>query len=163
MTHPFRRAACLVVLAAVPVIARPSACPARAGNLDRPSVAMSTTYPAADAAKLKAALDLPECKFLDGRYVNAATTLRYGGDAAALSKQLDALTRCHGLAVHLTFDRPSAARAGVATIDVDEPGCAWTISHIGPSGDITVRINLGSDKVKLEELNLPPLGNVAKP
>jgi hypothetical protein len=124
---------------------------------------MSTSYPAADAAKLKAALDLPECKFLDGRYVNAATTLRYGGDAAALSKQLDALTKCPGLRVYLTFYRPPAPGAGVATIDVDDPGCAWTISHIGPSGDFTVRVNLGSDKVKVEDLNLPPLANVAKP
>jgi hypothetical protein len=155
MPHPFRRAACLVILAAVPLVVRPSACPARAGNLDHPSVAMSPDYPAADAAKLRAALDLPECKFLDGRYINAATTLRYGGDAAAVSKQIDALARCPGLSVHLTFSRPPATGPGVVSMDVDEPGCAWTISHIGPSGDFTVRVNLGSDKVKVEELNLP--------
>ena len=58
---------------------------ALAGGLSHPGVAMPTNLPPAFHTNLTAALTDAKVKFLGGNFVNAFTSLRYGGETRALT------------------------------------------------------------------------------
>jgi hypothetical protein len=104
-------------------------------------------YSEADYKALKAVLERSDCKFLGGAELNAASSLRYGGDTTALNRFIAALSLCPRLTVHVNFYRPRT------------PGveCDWMVTQMAPSSELVVRVNLASENVNIEKLNLPPV------
>ena len=88
-------------------------------------------------------LDAPEAKFLGGQFINAVTTLRYGGDTGALNQFLAGLAECSEARIRVQFVR-----------DLDS---AWRLQHNGWSDgrEFLVQIGLGSDRIHLEEIQWP--------
>jgi hypothetical protein len=104
-------------------------------------------YSEANYKALKAVLDRNDCKFLGGGELNAASSLRYGGDTTALNKFIAALSLCPKVIVHVKFYHPRT------------PGveCDWAVTQMAPSSELVVRVNLASEKVDMEKLYLPPV------
>ncbi len=74
-----------------------------AGNLDAPSL----SFPA-NSKSQKAVMEVisdKQFRFLRGRFVNAFSTLLYGGDADSLNTFLSKLARCPGAKVTVAFDK----------------------------------------------------------
>lgn len=120
---------------------------AMAGDLKRPSLAFPENTPAALRTQLLAALEAEECKFMDGHFINANTTLRYGGSTESLNRLLARLSECEGIQINVTF--------------TNEPGgAAWTITHNGwaDADQIGVQVNLGATTLKLEQLGITVRG-----
>lgn len=88
-------------------------------------------------------LEAPEAGFLGGQFVNAVTTLRYGGDTGALNRFLAGLSECPEARIRVQFVR-----------DLDS---AWRLQHDGWSHgrEFLVQVALGSDRIHLEEIQLP--------
>ena len=124
-----------------------STLPAAMGILETPSLAMPRDYPKADYEKIKAVLERKDCKFLGGMWLNAATSLRYGGDTTSLNLFIEALSLCPNLKVHVLFYRPTGGNVGGD----------WMVTQYGAVNQVEVRINLASDKIKIENLALPPV------
>ena len=61
---------------------------ALAGDLDHPSLALPANAPAELHSRLIRILDDKDAKFLRGHFVNAHTTLEYGGSTDALNQML---------------------------------------------------------------------------
>lgn len=116
-----------------------------AGTLNRPSVALPESMEPGWRAQLMKVLEAPAAEFLGGQYINAVTTLRYGGDTGALNRFLAGLTECPEARIRVQFVR-----------DLDS---AWRLQHNGWSDgrEFLVQILLGSDRIHLEELQLPIL------
>ncbi len=104
-------------------------------------------YSEADYKALQAVLERSDCKFLGGAELNAASSLRYGGDNTALNKFIAALSLCPKVVVRVNFYRPGSGAAD----------CDWMVTQMAPSNELVVRINLGSEKVAVEKLYLPPV------
>ena len=121
-----------------------------AGDLDRPSLAFPTETPKALQSQILVALNAREAAFLRGRFINADTTLAYGGDTDALSVMLAQLAGCEGIRVKVSFVRVPG-------------GESWTIRHNAwaDATHIAVRVNVAAEKVDLLKLDLPAVG--AKP
>jgi hypothetical protein len=131
----------------VAVIAVYSPAFAAQGKLDAPALSMAKDYPEADYQKIKNVLERKDCTFLGGDWLNAHTSLRYGGDTIALNKFIERLSLCPNLKVHVNFFRPSSG--GVE--------CDWMVTQHAPSNKLVVRINLASEQIKIEDLHLPPV------
>jgi hypothetical protein len=117
------------------------------GTLDAPSLGTSKNFSEATYQKVKVVLERKDCKYLGGGWLNANTSLRYGGDTTALNKFVEALSLCPDVKVHVNFFRPSPG--GVE--------CDWMVTHDAHTNELVVRINLASEKVKMEDLYLPPV------
>ena len=120
-----------------------------AGDLDRPSLAFPTATPKALQSQILAALNVREAGFLRGRFINADTTLAYGGDTGALSAMLAQLAACEGMRVRVSFVRVPG-------------GESWTIQHNAwaDATQIAIRVNVVAEKIDLLKLELPALGGV---
>jgi hypothetical protein len=80
-----------------------------------------------------------------------ATTLVYGGDAAALNALLAQLHRIPGLKLRVTFSPDLAKESGSG----HPTGAFWVVySHTAPD-TLTVRINLAAEEMKDLALDLP--------
>lgn len=115
------------------------------GELKEPGVAHAQGYPQVAQEQVRAALTRPDCKFLGGRFLNSHTSLLYAGDTKALNQFLDALAKCPGVTLHVSF---------VADPIPGEP-CDWHVSHMAHENRFHVRVNLKSARVKLADLHLP--------
>ena len=71
-------------------------------------------YSEADYKALKAVLERSDCKFLGGAELNAASSLRYGGDTTALNRFIAALSLCPRLTVQSPGARSSRTPASAA-------------------------------------------------
>jgi hypothetical protein len=118
---------------------------ALAGTLDRPSIAFPQSIDPRWRDSVTEALATEGAQFLDGRFINAATTLRYGGSTDALSRFLERLARCSGLRLRIRFDRALDAK--------------WTVHHNawGDSMALEVRINPDPAAINLHDLVLPEI------
>lgn len=112
------------------------------GRLDSADVAYAESYPAEARIKVRSALQREGCKFLGGSFINSVSRLQYAGNAASLSRQLDDLTKCPEVKVSVQF-RKLAEK------------CDWIIVHDADDNRFTVQINLNSDQIDLEKLDLP--------
>jgi hypothetical protein len=118
---------------------------ALAGTLDRPSIAFPQSIDPHWRDSVTEALATEGAQFLDGRFINATTTLRYGGSTDALSRFLDRLARCSGLRLRIRFDRALDAN--------------WTVNH-NAWGDplaLEVRIHPDPAHINLPDLVLPEI------
>jgi hypothetical protein len=131
-------------LAAAAVLALTLAAPALAayGELDSPSVALPSEYPAAAREQVLKALKRPDCKFVDGHWLNSFTSLRYGGPTRALNLFMDDLAQCPGATVHVSLTHLG-------------DGVAWRVSHQAWDNRFHIEVNLDSKQMKVEDLYLP--------
>lgn len=132
----------LIALLAMLVGAAPSAL-ALAGKLDRPSIAFPQSVDAGWREGVTQALETEGARFLDGRFINAATTLRYGGSTDALSRFLDRLARCNGLKLRIRFD---------SSLDA-----VWTVQHNAWIDSTAFEVRISPDSIQLAELLLPEI------
>ncbi len=115
------------------------------GELKEPGVAHAAGYPEAAQKQVREALTRPDCKFLKGHFLNSHTSLLYAGETKALNLFLDALAKCPGITLHVSF---------VADPIPGEP-CDWVVSHAAHQNSFHVRVNLKSERIKLPDLYLP--------
>jgi hypothetical protein len=113
-----------------------------AGELNQPSIAMPAETSPALTQQILAALKDPECKFLDGHFVNATTTLNYVGSTASLNRLITNLTECDGIEVVVTF------------VKGEPSGPSWSINHSGWGGakSFGIQINLAASALDLGQL-----------
>lgn len=116
------------------------------GELKEPGVAHAAGHPEAAQKQVRAALTRADCKFLGGRFLNSHTSLLYAGDTKALNQFLDALAKCPGVALHVSF---------VATDPIPGEPCDWHVGHDAHRNQFHVRVNLKSGRIKLPDLYLP--------
>ncbi|MHC1766160.1 MAG: hypothetical protein AB9869_17970 [Verrucomicrobiia bacterium] len=123
---------------------------ALAGDLEHPSLALPANAPAELHGQLVRILDDKDAKFLRGHFVNAHTTLEYGGSTDALNQMLSRLSQCEGVRVILRFVRTAG-------------GASWTLDHNawGDARSMNIQINVASPSIKLEDLTIPALGTGA--
>src|SRR5438477_5715364 len=76
---------------------------AMAGDLKAPSLAMPEGTPDAFRTNVLAILGDKECKFLDGTFINASTTLHYGGSTESLNNLVAKLSELDGVRISVTF------------------------------------------------------------
>jgi hypothetical protein len=121
-----------------------------AGNLAHPLIAFPEATPRKVREQVMAILNDKGCRFLEGHFINASTTLQYGGSTDALSRMLAGLAECEGIRIKVTFVR----KAG---------GASWTLSHNAwaDAGYIGIQVNLAAALIDLEHLDLPVLGKTA--
>ena len=119
---------------------------ALAGGLSHPGVAMPTNLPPAFHTNLTAALTDAKVKFLGGNFVNAFTSLRYGGETRALNGFLERLAKCPGIKLSVRFE-----------IYADDQPQDWLLTHDAwhDAYAVCVRINLKSRRLQLADLVLP--------
>ena len=118
---------------------------ALAGELKEPGVAHAQGYPQAAQEQVRAALTRPDCKFLGGRFINWHTSLLYAGETKALNLFLDALAKCPGVTLHISFVEDPILSAG----------SDWHVSHDAHANSFHIRVNLKSERIKLPDLHLP--------
>ncbi|MEQ2007151.1 MAG: hypothetical protein ABMA26_10155 [Limisphaerales bacterium] len=116
------------------------------GELKEPAVAHAQGYPETAQNQVRAALTRADCKFLGGRFLNSHTSLLYAGDTKALNQFLDALAKCPGVTLHVSF---------VATDPIPGESCDWHVGHDAHRNQFHVRVNLKSERIKLPDLYLP--------
>ena len=114
-------------------------------ELKEPGVAHTTDYPKAAQEQVAAALKRPDYKFLKGHFINWHTSLLYAGDTKALNLFLDALAKCPGVTLHVSF---------VSDPIPGEP-CDWNVAHDALANSFNVRVNLSSGRIQLPDLYLP--------
>jgi hypothetical protein len=116
---------------------------AMAGELKKPSLAMPANTPVEFRTNLIAAISEKDCKFLEGSFINASTTLRYGGSTESLNHLLDRLAQFDRIRVTVSFARETA-------------GPAWTLKHNGwaDPGEIFITVNAASPSIQLEQLQI---------
>ena len=127
---------------------------ALAGELKEPGVALPQDYPKAAQEQVRAALNRPDCKFLKGSFINSHTSLLYAGDTKALNQFFDALAKCPGVTLHISF---------VATDTIPGEPCDWHVSHDAHENSFHIRVNLKSERIKLPDLYLPSAKGPALP
>ena len=121
---------------------------ALAGDLKEPGVApLPQDYPKAAQEQVMAALQRPDCKFLKGSFVNCHTSLLYAGETKALNLFLEALAKCPGVTLHVSFTSDP--------LPGDGGQCDWFVSHDAHANSFHVRVNLKSERLKLPDLHLP--------
>ena len=114
-----------------------------AGELTHPSIA----WPG-DNAKMReritSILNEKDAKFLGGRFINAASSLEYGGTMDALSRIVVKLLECEGVRVQVTFVR-------------EPTSSAWTVNHNAWADPLHfgIQVNLDAKTLNLEHLYLP--------
>jgi hypothetical protein len=113
--------------------------------LSQPGLAFSASYPAKAQAKVNAAIQRKDCRFLGGIGLNAWTNLRYVGDAKALNGMLDALAKCPGITLHVAFRKPTPG-----TDDFD-----WQVGHMAWDNRIQVEVNLREGGIRPEDVYIP--------
>jgi hypothetical protein len=134
------RVFCLLVVAGAATRAL-----ALAGDLKEPGLAFPQGFSESSRERIMGALKRDDCRFLGGNFVNSATSLRYGGDSRALSLFLEGLAKCPGISVSISFQAEPFQEA-----------CDWEVEHSAHAAShVTVRVNLKSPGLKLEDLRIP--------
>ena len=116
---------------------------AMAGDLKNPSLAMPANTPVEFRTNLIGAISEKDCKFLDGSFINASTTLHYGGSTESLNHLLARLAQFDGVHVTISFAKEPA-------------GPAWTLKHNGwaDPGEIFITVNAVASSIQLEQLQI---------
>ena len=116
-----------------------------AGELKEPGLAFPEGFSEFARTNIMASLRRPDCTFLGGSFINSFTTLKYGGETLALNLFLEGLAKCPGVALSVLFQK-----------DRIPDDCDWMVSHMaGEPGKLTVRVNLKSSRISLENLVIP--------
>ncbi len=120
-----------------------------AGNLDQPSLSFSADDQVLDREAVMKAICDESYGFLGGFFVNASTTLRYGGGTDDLNRFLKRLSRCRG--------------ARLVVVNQDShigQDATWRLHHSawGNPRQFTVSINSSSPHFDKHRLVIPEIG-----
>lgn len=105
-------------------------------------IAFSSSYPEHARKQVQTALQNKDCKFLDGSFINAVSTLNFVGDTPSLNRCLGELAECPGTTVAVAFK----------TIEHE---CDWRLVHDADANKFHITVNLNSKQVNIEELVIP--------
>ena len=143
----YMRTSVVVLLASAVVLSARVQAHAMAGDLEHPSIALPEGTPKAVRGQIISALNDEECKFLGGHFINAHTTLQYGGGTESLNRMLNRLAACDYFKITIRFIK-------------QQSGVAWTVSHNAWANneDLEVQVNLAAEGIQLEKLDLPAFG-----
>ena len=116
---------------------------AMAGQLRSPSIATPESISVQIRTNLLAVLSDKDCKFLDGNFINATTTLRYGGSTESLNKLIRELSGIGETGVAVTFTS-------------DPGGPSWTIQHNGWGDPLqfNITVNVAAANFRPDKLQL---------
>lgn len=123
---------------------------ALAGDLERPSIALPESTDQGWRDAVMQVLNERSAEYLGGRFINANTTLRYGGNSEPLSRFLAGLAKCPGTRIVITFTKDADAH--------------WVVQHYGGADArrFHIRIRTGTAGLPLEELRLPDIVGIRK-
>lgn len=105
-------------------------------------IAFSSSYPEHAQKQVQTALQTDGCKFIDGSFINAVSTLNFGGDTPSLNRLLGELAECPGTTVAVSFKKI-------------EHECDWRLVHDAHANRFDITVNLNSRQVNIEELVIP--------
>jgi len=85
-------------------------------------------------------------QFIDGHFVNAFTTLRYGGEMMGLNRFLEKLAECEGMKVVITYNKGLLGEEAT-----------WLLRHNGwvEARQLVVSINTDAPKFDKTKLEIP--------
>ncbi|MCM2374488.1 hypothetical protein [Aporhodopirellula aestuarii] len=113
-------------------------------QLSSPSqVVFSSEYPEHARKKVRDALDVKNSRFIDGVTNMRKTTLNFTGDTTAINEMLLKLTECPAAIVSVSF----------RNIDHE---CDWRLVYTTDDTKFHAIVNLHSDQIDLEDLEIPP-------
>lgn len=111
-----------------------------AGDLDAPSLSFPVNSESQQS--VTKVISDKQFKFLRGHFVNAASTLMFSGDAAALNSFLSMLAQCKGAKVEVTFN--------------DSQGdSSWTLTHTGWGDPDAFQIAVNTAQIAKAAVKLP--------
>jgi hypothetical protein len=158
--NTMRRRICilLLVVTACGLSTLASARPAwaLAGSLDKPSIAIPTTgegelrqQDPVCAAMHKVLTDHAK-QFVSGRFINAHSTMEFGGSTDELNAMLTDLAAVEGAKLQVRFAKSSEAPAPYQ----------WRIQHsawVGDPQSLSITVYLGDGKIQAENVVLPTI------
>lgn len=119
---------------------------ALAGDLDRPSLGFPSDMKETMRQQVMSAISDKSYQFIGGRFINASTTLRYGGEMVGLNRFLEKLVECEGMKVVITYDKGSAGEQAT-----------WLLRHNawGEARQLVVSINRSAPRFDQGKLEIP--------
>src|ERR1041385_3549448 len=110
-------------------------------TLKEPALTFDKNFPEAVRTNVMAILRKPECKYREGFWLNAWTSLQYDGDSWALNGMLDGLAKCPGVTIGIVLEQRSD----------EQP--AWTVGqNAHEPRELTAYVNLDSPHIKVHDL-----------
>lgn len=159
----------LTIVAALGLLVIGSARPAwaLAGTLDKPSIAIPTKGEGAEAQQDPVCVQLHQVltdhakQFVTGQFINAHTTMDFGGKTEELNKLLAGLAAVDGARLHIRFTDGNDETAAVTGLKRDvQPGVQWRISHNAWAGDahgLSITIYVGDGQIKIGDVQIPTI------
>lgn len=119
---------------------------ALAGSLDKPSLGFPSEMKKSTREQLMAALEDKSYRFIKGHFINAFTTLRYGGGMKGLNRFLEKLAECEGVKVVITYNEGLSGE-----------GATWLLQHNawGEALQLVVSINTHAPRFDKSKLEIP--------
>jgi broad specificity polyphosphatase/5'/3'-nucleotidase SurE len=138
-----RRSVLLTVAITVLVMMSTTVAFAMRGKIDNAAgIAFSSSYPEHARKQVQAALQNKGCKSIDGSFINAVSTLNFGGDTPSINELLEELAECPGTRLAVSFKKI-------------EHECDWRLIHDAHTNRFHITVNLKSKQVNIEELVIP--------
>ncbi|TWU44714.1 hypothetical protein Poly51_59830 [Rubripirellula tenax] len=106
-------------------------------------VPFTNDYPKYAREQVRAAFQTENCGFIDGTTNMSSATVRFAGNTAALNMQLLSLSTCPTATLSVAFEEM-------------EHSCDWRIVYSVKLAKFLVTVNLGSKRIELEHLKIPP-------
>jgi hypothetical protein len=138
----------------------------RAGKMDQPSIAFPTTGEGANGTPdpictaIEKVLDKHAAAFVAGRFINAHSTMEFGGTTTQLNALLKDLADIAGAKFQVRLAEASESGLRLDGKDAhDDRPYPWRIEHNawGDAQYLSVTIFLGNGKIKLEDLQIPTI------
>jgi len=125
---------------------------AMAGELKEPGLAWLAATADTLRTRVATILNDKDCKFLGGHFINASTTLEYGGRTDSLNRLLSRVAECEGVRVKVSFTQENRS-------------VAWTVRHNAWSEPtcLFVRVNLAASVIEATHLEMPVFGKGGEP
>lgn len=111
-------------------------------RLTKPSVAFAASYPREAQSRVMAALQRPDCTFVQGHGLNSFTSLSYRGKTEALNGMAKALAACPGVSLS-------------ARLVAKDEGWDWRLGHQAHGNSFGMEINTRSERIDRTKLQLP--------
>ena len=119
---------------------------ALAGSLDKPSLGFPADMKESTREQIMSAIADKSYEFISGRFVNAFTTLRYGGEMKGLNRFLEKLAECEGMKVVITYNKGLLGEEAT-----------WSLQHSGwvQARQLVVSINTHAPRFDKSKLEIP--------
>lgn len=154
----------LVATAGLAILTVPDLALARAGKLDRPSISIPTvgegeaSTPDRICSAIQETLNQHSKQFVSGRFVNAHSTMEFGGTAAELNALLKDLAVIEGAKIQIRFSEGSDdLLKPYVKAEGDKLPYQWKIEHNawGDAQYLSITIFVGDGGIKVEDVQIP--------